>query len=163
MKKIVLLIFVSVGFINTTQAQIDYCKEIIKKLNQVTNRVEYSTPSMSRLDNIKIEKSTDSQGTAYLSLTFATTQTIANYDAKGVFVKFDDGTSVIIHGNVDCSYLNADDHYLYLAGHLMDDDSLLPFKTKKINKFIIDGKEVLLTDEFASKFKAWANCIETIK
>jgi len=166
MKKIVLFISLCIGFISTVSAQVDYCKEIKKKTDEMTGHVEYISPSLSVTDNITISKSKTSENDTFsiIDITVQTTQNTADYEADGsIYIKFEDGTVQHFTGKVSCSYLNTQYPYLFIGGSILHASTIIPFKTKKIVKFQIAGKDVNVPDGFATKFMAWVNCIADMK
>jgi hypothetical protein len=161
MKNIVLAIALFISSVGLVRAQGDPCSEITKEHDDELGKTRYETPINN---NLTIARSVKDNG-AYnnLTLNFWGMKNIANYNASGLFVTFDDGTIFKDLGaNISCSYQNG--RYRYDGVKLLDDRAeFLPFKTKKIVKIRIYDIEIPIDDALAIKFKAWANCIETIK
>jgi len=164
MKKILFAAFLILGSFGLAQAQTDYCKDIKKEVDEMKGKTSFTTPRMGRLDNMYLLKNFSPDGTGYISIFFSTTKEDAAYDFSGLYIKFNDG-SVLRYGDqsIDCSYLNADDHYFYITGRLLLEDDFVSFKTKKIVSFQIANKTLPITDAFATKFMAWVNCIIDLK
>ena len=160
MKKYIILVYLIIGFSFISKSQ--DCKDIERKVNELKGDTVYYTPTLSRLNDIYMYK--HRHGRLSVGIIFQSTNLDANYDAHGIYIKFDDGTFLRYPGRpIDCTYLNSDDHYKF-EGSLSIDLHMTPqdlefFKTKKVVKFMLADKEVNVDDKFAVKFRNAVNCI----
>ena len=162
MKNIALLFLLFISSLNFAKAQTDYCKEIVKTRHAEKQYSSYDTPG---LEHIYLNNTiSDGDTTGLVTVLFLATKKTADYNAGGLYVTFADGTVWKDEGaHLNCSYINSDYGYRYGGASVLDDkDALLPFKTKKIVKILMGDIEIPISDEYATKFKAWANCIEHI-
>src|SRR4051794_14452412 len=113
MKKIFFITSLILGSLGFAHAQTDYCKEIIKKVDEMKGKTTFVTPSISKLVDMRIEKSFGFK--PHFSILFSLTKENPAYDYKAIYVKFDDGTILTYVDDIDCSYLNSQDHYLFLG------------------------------------------------
>jgi len=164
MKKLLFLILLISGSVSIANAQVDYCKDIKKKFDEMKNNTTFVSPSISRLVDMTIEKDIgDGTGRPIFYIGFKLTKENAAYDYRNVYVKFDDGTIITYVQDIDCSYLNTEDHYLFLGGKVLHAADLEILKTKKIVKFQMADKDIVIPDDFGTKFKAWVNCMVDTK
>lgn len=160
MKKISTLVAFLICFFSLAKAQTNYCKDIVRTINDMKADTTYESPIIKRTQKMQLSKNPQEP---FSYVIFTLTQENANYDVKGVYVKFEDGTIINNSIPVDCTYLNSDDHYLFTGAMRLDEDNTKLFLTKKVVKYQIDNVDVPIDDAFATKFKAWANCIVNIK
>jgi len=156
MKKILIIASLILGFVNFAKAQTDYCKDIIIKIDDMKHDTTYYSPVEDRTSGMYLKKATSFFGSFIF---FTITKPDADYETKGILVKFDDGSAVSYPADIDCSYLNADQHYLYKGVIMLNDENIENFKTKKVVKYRVANVDVPITDAFATKFRAWVSCI----
>ena len=161
MKNIILACISFLSTLTVAKAQTDYCKDITRRMNQAGSFAIYESPdSFISIDtHMKI-----SNGFKITSLDFHIFKRTADYNAGGMYVTFADGTVWKDESStIDCSYINADIGYSYRGGaHMLEDDMTL-FKTKKIVKVQVTDVIIPVTDEDATKFMAYVNCIDAMK
>ena len=143
------------------KAQTDYCKDITRRMNQFGDFAIYESPDSFISIDTHIEIS---DGFKITSLGFHITKRTADYNAGGIIITFADGTVwKDERRTIDCSYISADMGYSYRAAHVIHEDDIELFKTKKIVKVQITDVEIPVDDAFATKFMAYVNCIDAIK
>ncbi len=146
-------------FFNIAKAQTDYCKDITKVVDPTKSYVAYSSPATY----LYIGKDVADYGSNTL-LYFHTTKKDADYEAYGEYIFFADGTMWKDGGaHIDCSYIDSQFGYRFGAAKLLHEDVIALLKTKKIIKVQIFDVVIPVTDEYATKFMAYMNCIDAIK
>jgi len=162
MKKILIITFLILGSIGFANAQTDYCKDIIVKVDKELRITSHNSPGTF----LTIGKNrVDDEGYfGPISLSFECFERSADYEAYGLYVTFADGTLWKDDGaHINCSYMNTDIGYRFGAARLLHEDELELFKTKKIIKVRISNTQIPVDDAFATKFMAWVNCIIDLK
>ncbi len=146
-------------FFSIAKAQTDYCQDITKTIDSAKNIIIYDSPATY----LSISKDVTNYGNN-TSLYFHTTKKDADYEAYGEYIFFADGTIWKKEGaHVDCSYIDSQFGYRYSASKLIEDDEIALLKTKRIIKVQIFDVVIPVTDEYATKFMAYMNCIDAIK
>ena len=161
MKKYIILAYLIIGICFVSKSQ--DCKDVERKIDEMKGDTTFFSPNMNGVNKLFMFK--DGHGELkVVGIVFETTNLDANYDAHGIYIKFDDGTFLRYPGRpINCTYLNSDDHYKF-EGSLSIDLHMTPqdlefFKTKKVVKFMLADKEVNVDDKFAVKFRNAVNCI----
>ncbi len=159
MKNISIITAFIICFFNIAKAQTDYCKDIKKDVDPTKSYVAYYSPATY----LYVNKHVADYGN-HTVLSFHTTKKDADYEAYGEYIFFADGTMWKDQGaHIDCSYIDSQFGYSYAAAKRIDDDVIALLKTKKIIKVQIFDVVIPVTNEYATKFMAYMNCIDAIK
>lgn len=163
MKKILITASLILGSFAFAKAQTDYCKDITRRVDSALNKITYSSP----YNFLSIDRSIRTFG-VFTYIYFQAKSQNANYNAVGIIVQFTDGTYWKDLGTkVDCSYQNTEVGYFFIAttGFSTADipDKFMDFKLKKIKKIELGNIDIDVSDEDATKFMAYVNCIVAIK
>jgi len=164
MKNIILLFLFFIASLNFAKAQTDPCADIKKTRDDAKKLTSYASPV---LQHIRLNKRLVDNEPVYgisFYIMFSFNIKDADYDAKGVWVTFADGTIwKVPDPAINCSYLNVDDGYnLHATGELEGKDPE-QFKAKKVVKIRIGDHEMDIDDAYAIKFMAYVKCIDDIK
>jgi hypothetical protein len=92
------------------------------------------------------------------------TEYVANYQAKGVFVKFDTGEIIKLPDQaVECELNVYSGNFIYTGWVTLTKDNIMPFKTAKITSFSIGGYERVYKDKYAKLITPIIACISELK
>lgn len=138
-------------------AQKDPCSAIKKTVKELEGVTIYSTPTGSVI-LYKIIKNDQKQFYAY----FLGIGKTSNYSARGLYIKFEDGTIIKNEEiEIDCTYI-ATDLYSYKGAFPITIDNEEIILTKKITKYSLSGIEGIIADKFASNLLSYANCMKDL-
>jgi len=142
----------------TDDQQPDYCKQISRDTDATAGKHTYESP----FDKMIIKSVVTSAGQT-ITINFNTHE-MAFSDEAGLYVKFTDGKSLRFFGQkIDYKYENAVTGYNYQTTLTVSPEKLEYFKTKKVAIFQLASIDVEVSDDTATQFMAYANCIANLK
>lgn len=154
-----MLLMHTIGFIAIAQDK-DYSKDVIRKVNDLKNEVEYTSPSLLYGTSVYIKKIIVPDEPIVAGLVFQVMGIVTNYNAKGIFIKFEDG-EILRYPNepLNCSYISSMDRALFLGALILDDELFEKFSKKKIMEISLDDNKGTLSKRMSERLPSYVRYV----
>lgn len=157
--KYLLAAFISLASF-TSHAQ---CEDIEKDYDEMKGTTDYSIKNGFR-DPITVARLIHpSDKLDAIVIYFYLHNSISDYNAKGIYVKFEDGTIMKDEtAKVDCHIIDID-NYRYTGYIVINNSNLSDFESKKIVKIQLGDTNQEIKNKLADNIKAYVKCLADIK
>ncbi len=164
MKKIILIlvILLLIGFNSYGQDKEDFCSKIKKEVDEFTDKVEYSTPSLKDgRSSIEIIKTKENDSASYASyyLYIITIGSILTVGGDGVILLLDDKTKIVKPDQEVHVRVTEDYGYKYSSYISLTNEDIEILKSKSIDKFRLYIYDKDLSSVTSNSIQMYIQCL----